>query len=255
MKLSLSKTVTTGVLGLDEMLSGGFPEGRVILVVGGPGTGKTVLASQFLYKGINDYHENGIFVSLDEGKDHYFSEMQNFGWDFKKSEEAKKFVFIDATRMPRSELQKEKIFGEPSSLRAKQLPINRLIENLEEKINQIDAKRVALDTLGTLFHRFPDSMERRIAIVDLVESLSELGITTIITTELGRLGLDRNVSIEEYMAHGVIVMQTLFSEGVISRALQVEKMRGTKINPNCVPYTIDKNGIQIFPDVPLFGRT
>ncbi len=239
---------------MDELISGGFPEGRVILVVGGPGTGKTVLASQFLYKGISDYQENGIFVSLDESKDHFFSEMQNFGWDFKRAEEEKKFVFIDATRMPRSELQKEKIFGEPSSLRAKQLPIDQLIANLEENARQIDAKRVVLDTLATLFHRFPDPVERRVTVVDLVESLSELGITTIITTELSRLGLDRDVSIEEYMAHGVIVMQTLFSEGVISRSLQVEKMRGTKINPNCVPYTIDRNGIQIFYDVPLFGR-
>ncbi|UCC57636.1 MAG: AAA family ATPase [Candidatus Bathyarchaeum sp.] len=251
----MSRRVKTGIQGLDELINGGFPEGRVILVVGGPGTGKTVLAAQFLYKGITDYNESGIYVSLDESKNHYFSEMQTFGWDFKKAEEEKKFVFLDATRMPRSELQKEKIFGEPSSLRAKQLPIDRLIEDLEEKARQIDAKRVALDTLATLFHRFPDPVERRMIAVDLVESLSELGITTLITTELSRLGLDRDVSIEEYMAHGVIVMQTLFSEGVISRALQVEKMRGTKINPNCVPYTIDKNGIQIFPDVPLFGRS
>lgn len=251
----MTKNVTTGITGLDEMLNGGFPEGRVILIVGGPGTGKTVLASQFLHMGINDYNENGVFVSVDESKAHYYEEMQNFGWDFKKAEEEKKFVFVDATRMPRSELQKEKIFGEPSTLRAKQLPINRLVEKIEDNIQQIGAKRVVLDTLGTLFHRFPDSVERRIAIVDLVESLSELGTTTLVTTELGRLGVNRELSVEEYMAHGVIVMQTMFSEGTMSRALQVEKMRGTKINPNCVPYTIDKNGVQIFPDVPLFGRT
>ena len=170
----MSRRVKTGIQGLDELINGGFPEGRVIIVVGGPGTGKTVLASQFLYKGIADYNENGIFVSLDESKDHYSSEMQNFGWDFKKAEEEKKFVFIDATRMPRSELQKEKIFGESSSLRAKQLPIDMLIENLDEKARQIGAKRVVLDTLATLFHRFPDPVERRIAVVDLIESLSEL---------------------------------------------------------------------------------
>ena len=85
----MSKKVKTGIQGLDELINGGFPEGRVILVVGGPGTGKTVLASQFLYKGIDDYNENGIFVSLDESKNHYSSEMQNFGWDFKKAEEEK----------------------------------------------------------------------------------------------------------------------------------------------------------------------
>ena len=121
------------------------------------------------------------------------------------------------------------------------------------ELHRIGAKRVVVDTLATLFQRFPDPLERRAAVVDLVESLSELKITTLITTELGRLSLDREVSSEEYMAHGVILMQTLFSQGATSRALQIVKMRGTKINPNVVPYTIDNNGIEIFPDVTLFG--
>ena len=250
----MSRIVETGIQGLNELISGGFPEGRVILVVGGPGTGKTILASQFLYKGIDDYHENGIYVSLDESKDHYYSEMQTFGWDFKKAEEEAKFVFIDATRMSRSALLREKMYGETSSLRGKQLPIDKLVEELEARIHQIDAKRVVLDTLATLFNRFPDPIERRTAVVDLFESFSELGITTIITTELSRLSLDRNVSVEEYLAHGVIMMQTLFSHGVTSRALQVEKMRGVKINTNLVPYTIDRNGVEVFPDVTLFGK-
>jgi circadian clock protein KaiC len=63
-------TIRTGIEGLDELISGGFPKGRVILVLGGPGSGKTVLASQFLYKGLSEYGENGIMVSLDEGKEH-----------------------------------------------------------------------------------------------------------------------------------------------------------------------------------------
>ncbi len=251
----MPRRASTGVQGLDEMLSGGFPEGRVILVVGGPGTGKTILASQFLYKGIYDYNEKGIFVSLDEGKNHYYSEMQNFGWDFKKAEEEAKFVFIDATRMSRSVLLRDKMYGETSGLRGKQLPIDKLVEELEAKIHQIDAKRVVLDTLATLFHRFPDPVERRIAVVDLTESLSELGITTIITTELSRLGLDRAISDEEYMAHGVIMMQTLFSQEATTRAIHVQKMRGTKVISKRVPYTIDRNGIEVFPELTLFrGR-
>ena len=250
----MPKLVKTGVQGLDDLLNGGFPEGRVILVIGGPGSGKTILASQFLYNGINNYNENGIFVSLDEGKDHYYSEMQNFGWDFKNLEEEQRFAFIDATKLSRIALLREKLMIESKSLRGKQLQVDKLVEEIQTRIEQINAKRVALDTLATLFHRFPDPIERRVAVVDLIESLSELKITTIITTELGRLSLDREVSIEEYMAHGVIMMQTLFSGGATSRALQVVKMRGTKINTNLVPYTIDRTGLEIFPDVTLFGK-
>jgi len=249
----LSTNSPTGVQGLDDLLNGGIPEKRVVLIVGGPGSGKTILASQFLYKGISDYNENGIFVSLDEGKEHYYSEMKSFGWDFAKAEEEGKFAFLDATKMSRAAMLRERLVSEAKSLRGKQLQIDKLVENIEALIDEVDAKRVALDTLATLFHRFPDPIERRIGVVDLVESLSELNITTLITTELGRLTLDREVTIEEYMAHGVILLQTLFSGGVTSRALQIVKMRGTKINPNLVPYTIDNSGIEIFPDVSLFG--
>ena len=52
------------------MLEGGIPRGRVVLIVGAPGTGKTILCTQFLVNGINLYDENGIFISLEETKSH-----------------------------------------------------------------------------------------------------------------------------------------------------------------------------------------
>jgi len=245
--------VRTGIEGLDELVGGGFPRGRVILVLGGPGAGKTILASQFLDRGITEYNENGIFVSLDESQNNYFSEMLKFGWDFKKAEEEGKFLFVDATRLSRVAILKEKMLKEEaSSLRGKQLQIDKLIEDLQAKIQQIGAKRVVLDTLASLFYRFMDPIERRTAGVDLIESLSDLGATAIVTTELSYLGLERNLMDEEFLVHGVIMMQTLFSGGTTTRALQVEKMRGANVNPNLVPYTIDRNGIEIFPAMSLF---
>ena len=250
----LSEKAATGIQGLDQLLEGGLPQGRTILVAGGPGTGKTILASQFIFNGIRQQAENGVFVSLDEGKDHFFKEMQHLGWDFKKAEDEKKFVFIDATRMSRVALLKEKLYGEEAkNLRGKQLSIDKLVEELQNQIKSVNAKRVALDTLAALLYRFPDPADRRIAVIDLIESLSDLDTTTIITTELDRLSLERSTLVEEYLAHGAIVMQTLFSQGVTTRAIQVEKMRGAKVNPNLVPYIIDKNGIEVFPDMALFG--
>ena len=249
----MSTNSPTGIQGLDELLNGGIPRGRVVLIVGGPGSGKTTLASQFLYKGISEFDENGIFVSLDESKDHFYGEMSSFGWDFAKAENEQKFLFVDATKMSRAAMLRERLNLESQSIRGKQLQIDKLVEKIEAAIDEINAKRVVLDTLATLFYRFPDPIERRTAIVDLIESLSDLKTTTMITTELGKITIHRKVTVEEYMSHGVIMMQTLFSEGVTSRALQVVKMRGTKINPNLVPYTIDKTGIEIFPDVSLFS--
>jgi len=246
-------TIPSGVEGLDELISGGFPKGRVILIVGGPGAGKTILASQFLYKGISQYNENAVLVSLDEGKEHYFAEMAKFGWDFRKAEAEGKFGFLDATRLSRVAILKEKMMKEEtSSLRGKQLQVDKLIEELQEKIKQVNAKRVVIDTLASLFYRFFDPIERRTASVDLIESISDLGVTILVTTELSELGLQRKILDEEFLVHGVIMMQTLFSSGTTTRGLQVEKMRGVNVNTNLVPYTIDKTGIEIYPNMSLF---
>jgi KaiC/GvpD/RAD55 family RecA-like ATPase len=246
-------TIPTGVPGLDELISGGLPQGRVILVVGGPGAGKTILASQFLYKGLSDYNENGVFVSLDEGKNHYVAEMAKFGWDFQKAENEGKFNFLDATRLSRVAILKEKMLKEEAnSLRGKEITIDKLVQELDEKIKQVNAKRVVIDTLASLFYRFLDPIERRTAGVDLIEALSDLGATVIVTTELSQLGLRRKIMEEEFLVHGSIMMQTLFSHGTTTRGLQVEKMRGVNVNCNLVPYTIDSTGIEIYPTMSLF---
>ncbi len=249
----LPDMVPSGIEGLDEMISGGFPQGRVVLILGGPGTGKTILVAQFLYKGITEHNENAVFVSLDESQSHFYQEMLKFGWDFKKAEDEGKFLYVDATRLSRIAIIKEKMLKEEtSSLRGKALQVDKLVEEVQAKIQQINAKRVGLDTLAALFYRFSDAIERRTAGVDLIEALSDLGTTTLVTTEMRELGLERNLMEEEFLVHGVIMMQTLFSGGSTTRCLQVEKMRGASINPNLVPYTIDRNGIEIFPTMSVF---
>jgi circadian clock protein KaiC len=251
----LSKKIPSGINGLDELIGGGLPEGRVILVVGGPGSGKTIMCSQFLYKGIHENKENGVFVSLDESKKYFCAEMKNFGWDFDQAESERKFDFVDATRMSRVATLKEALYKEEStSLRGKHLPIDRLIEEIQAGISKVNAKRVVVDTLAALIYRFPDPVERRTTIVDLIESLADLRATSLVTTELGHLGLERSALDEEFLVHGVIMLQTLFSGGTTTRALQVEKMREAKVNPSLVPYTIDRNGIEVFPNMPLFGE-
>ncbi len=72
------------------------------------------------------------------------------------------------------------------------------------------------------------------------------------TTELGYLGLERHIMEEEFLVHGVFMMQTVFSGGTTTRAIQVEKMRGAKVNPSLVPYSIGQNGLEVFPNMPLF---
>jgi circadian clock protein KaiC len=66
----LPDRVPTGISDLDRMLEGGIPRSRIIVAVGGLGTGKTLLGMQFIINGIEDYDESGIFVSLVQSKIH-----------------------------------------------------------------------------------------------------------------------------------------------------------------------------------------
>src|SRR6266581_3773536 len=82
-----SSRTPTGIPGLDKLLPGGLPKSRIILLSGGPGTGKTILSSQYLVNGILDYEESGVYVSLDENKQHVFEEIEN----------NKKLIFLEAS--------------------------------------------------------------------------------------------------------------------------------------------------------------
>ena len=90
--------IQTGVPGTDKILGEkGIPRGHSILVTGGPGSGKTTFAIQFLYKGVTEYNEAGIYISLDEDPEDVKNNMSKFGWDLGKLEQDKKLAFINVS--------------------------------------------------------------------------------------------------------------------------------------------------------------
>src|SRR2546422_1497522 len=94
---SANSRTPTGIPGLDKLLTGGLPKNRTILLCGGPGTGKTIMSSQFLVNGILDYEDPGVYVSLDENKGQAFGEMVDFGWDFEGPGKKKKVIFLEGS--------------------------------------------------------------------------------------------------------------------------------------------------------------
>ncbi len=87
--------IPTGVRELDDTIEGGFPKGSLILLAGTPGSGKTAFAGKFLFEGIGGHAEKGVYASLAEGRDAFFSEMGRNGFDFRRLEEEGKFAFLD----------------------------------------------------------------------------------------------------------------------------------------------------------------
>jgi len=252
--LSRIARTPTGIPGFDEMLNGGFPKGRVVLVVGGPGSGKTILATQFLVNGIKNYGENGLFVSLDENKTHFYREMMTFGWNLEELEKQRKLMFLDAS--PIRHIPGEVKIGK-LTIGKREFSMISLIESMKSSTQTMDAKRIVIDPIASLVFQYPDVVQRRTAILDLIEALLGTGATSILTLELRAAGvisagLERSVQLEEYLAHGVIVLQTIQVGRSLVRAVQVEKMRETPIDTQPRPYKIGESGIEVFPRESVF---
>ena len=102
------KKIPTGIAGLDNMLNGGLPSRRSILVCGGPGAGKTILSWQFLYNGAVRYNEPGLYVSFDEDTDELKEEIASFGWSLKKGQTKEEMHGLgwDIKKLEKNELRK-----------------------------------------------------------------------------------------------------------------------------------------------------
>ncbi|MFW9944179.1 MAG: ATPase domain-containing protein, partial [Candidatus Sifarchaeia archaeon] len=104
--------VNTGIPGLDDLIEGGFPRGDIILVAGRAGTGKSILVNQFLYKGVTEYGEPGVLVTLEEPPHLIRRNMMRFGMDLAALEKEGKLSIVDLS--PSKEVTPVKIGEYPS---------------------------------------------------------------------------------------------------------------------------------------------
>lgn len=88
---SNSSSINSGIRGLDAMLDGAFPQGKVVLVLGEPGAGKTIFSSQFLHFGATKQKEKNIFIGMNEVRHRFFDEMRAIGMDFDSLEKSGMF--------------------------------------------------------------------------------------------------------------------------------------------------------------------
>jgi circadian clock protein KaiC len=238
---------SSGIPGLDTLLSGGFSRGRVILVLGEPGTGKTIFISQFLYWGSSQANENTMFIGMNEPKARFMSEMRGVGMDFESLERNGKFAYLDATEVRRIPQQAK--VGR-IQVGGRELGLVNLIDMMQEGTTKLSPKRIAVDSISDLVFRFPTIEERRPVILDIVESLQTTGATTLLTSEVLSTGEDRTVQPEEYLAEGVILLRRLARKGM--RSIQVLKMRGQKVDTAPRPYSISDRGIEVYASEEIY---
>ena len=235
------RRLKTGIPGMDEILHGGLPERNVVLLSGGPGTGKSIFCQQFLYKGVVEYNEPSILVALEEHPVQIRENMKQFGWDIRKLEEEGKFAIIDAfTYGIGSAAKREKyVVNDPNDER-------ELIDVLKTAINDIGAKRIGIDSVTTLYINKPMMARRTVFLLKRV--ISGLGCTAIFTSQIsvGERGFGGPGV--EHAVDGIIRLDLDEIDGELKRSLIVWKMRGTSHSLRRHPFDITDEGIIVCPD-------
>jgi len=224
----------TGISGLDQITGGGLPRGRVTLIAGSAGAGKTLLGLQFLVAGARDYGEPGVLLTFEESAVKVADNVRSLGFDL-------------------DELQRDGLLAvlsfqvEPTEIvAAGEFDFEPLFVILDDAITRVGAKRVVLDTIEVLFGAFGADSIVRAELSRLARWLEERGVTAIVTGERGEGTITRH-GIEEYVSDCVIVLDHRVREEISTRRLRVVKYRGSAHGTNEYPFFISARGFVVLP--------
>jgi circadian clock protein KaiC len=232
--LPLLPKAPTGIRGLDELTGGGLPRGRPTLVCGPAGSGKTLLAMEFLVRGITEFGEPGVFIAFEETHDDIVANVASLGFDLAALENESLLV-VDHVSVVAAEL-----------VEAGDWDLDGLFIRLGAAIDAVNAKRVVIDTIETLFGAFKDVATLRSELQRLFAWLKAREVTVVITGEQGDGALTRH-GIEEYVSDCVIVLDHHVSEDSSTRRMRILKYRGSLHGTNQYPFLIGERGISVQP--------
>jgi len=232
--------VRTYIPGMDEILYGGIPERNVVLISGGPGTGKSIIGKQFLYNGLT-HGDPGVFVALEEHPVSVIRSFKHFGWDITKYEKEGTFAIVDAfTAGIGSTAQKEKYLVKDID------NVGELSSFLREAIKDTNAKRVVIDSVSTLYLTKP-AMARSI-VMQLKRIIAGLGCTAIFVSQVSAGEKGFGGPGVEHAVDGIIRLDLDEFEGQLYRSVIVWKMRDSKISMVRHPMDITDEGVVIYWD-------
>jgi circadian clock protein KaiC len=225
----------TGIMGFDEITGGGLPRGRTTLLAGGPGSGKTIFALQFLVHGARHCEEPGIFVAFEETPKRIAANFETFGWNLAALQKRKLF-FLDARPTP-------------DLIQSGTFDLSGMLAALGAKIKEMGARRIVFDAMDIVLTLLPDQAAKRREIYRLHEWLLARELTGIITAKAGG---DQESSLDQqpfgfmrFMVDCAVILNHSVVQGVSQRSLRVQKYRGSSFDEHESPFLIGKNGFEV----------
>ena len=226
---------STGVGGLDDVLSGGLTPGHVYLLEGNPGTGKTTIALSFLRAGAAA-GERGLYITLSETEEELRAGAASHGWDLDKS--IKIFELVP----PESLLDPDR---QQSLLYSSDLELGETAKTIFDAINREKPQRVVIDSLSEIRLLAQSSLRYRRQILALKHFLAKNGATVLMLDDLTSDTLDKTV---HSVVHGVIRLEELVPDyGADRRRMRIMKYRGTRFRGGWHDFIIKTGGVNVFP--------
>jgi circadian clock protein KaiC len=252
--------VSVGSPTLDKMLGGGLIEGRPYLLTGPPSTGKSILAMRFLIEGLK-LGEKVLYVTIDETPSEIKSFMQPFGWpidsvvmldafpevrSYKRASDVQEVASFGAIRIMRevktaSEQASQQEEQKSSGFKPVELSIQALQMTLKKDFEKNHYDRVVIDSLTSLRLFGMKDEDAKLNMQSLLRLLSEMEVTALLV--LGP-GTEAEILPERFIARGEISLFKTRFDG-FTRAVRIERMRGTNHDLNARPFRISRQGIEV----------
>lgn len=220
----------TGIVGFDNLCQGGFVRNSDNLIVGGPGSGKSTFLLQFLYKGVTQYNENGLYCSFEPDIIDTLNDAMAHGWDFSKLSAEGKIKFMRFSP---------------------QTSIEELKKELTKMIAQNDIKRICFDPISVLALNLSDQGKIRQTIFELSSMMKRFKVTTVFVDESleGDIGAKEGewtkTDILRFLSDSVTIFYETGIAGVGDRALRIMKMRRTAHERSAIGMEIRESGVEI----------
>ncbi|WP_018256403.1 RAD55 family ATPase [Halomicrobium katesii] len=226
----------TGIDGLDAILNGGIVTNSTTLVSGNPGAGKSILGLQYIYNGVEQFDEKGIYLSFEENESDLREAAESIGFD-----KWPEFVENgDIKVYDKQVLLRENDFSSSLEL---------LLDDLED--DKYD--RLVLDSLTMFELFFEDETEKRTYLLKFTDILNNNGLTSLLTNEQGAVFPDTDIGLENYLTDGnIYLIQTPTDTGV-NRYVWVAKMRKQDIETDIYPMEISWGGIKVHENASAFS--
>ncbi|MBW2983797.1 AAA family ATPase [Candidatus Woesearchaeota archaeon] len=221
------KKIETGISGLDEVLKGGMREGASVLVTGPPGSGKSILAIQFIVEGAKR-GEAGIYITSEETVEDVRSYAEALGLDMKEYEKKGLITLVQQPVQPKKLMS----IATPLSI-----------------IKSKKVRRVVLDSI-TLFEymHLSGEMDYRKEVLDFVLKMKEAKVTLLAVSEKSISNIDEiHYKPEDFLFEGLIILTKIRKGHSFEHCAQVYKMRGQDHSIDLFPFKIGNGGVKIFP--------